>query len=996
MLGGISLWVGDEQVPLRGPQRRLLVGMLIADVGNPVAAERLAEGIRGGAPPRAQDPVNAVHAHVARLRRLLDAASDGEGSRWVASSVGGYVLRPDELDLWEYDRLVHQCTVSSPMQKLGALSAATSALDLWATPWGDLADSSALVEAARSLELRHRGLEETWAALTVDLAVGREHCDRLVRLARAEPTRERRWSLAMRGLVQADRQGEALALYGEARRFLALDLGVEPGPHLASTHRAVLHQDPTLVLPTKSSDPDNLPAVVADFVGRDSELDALDGLVTRARVVTVSGLGGVGKSRLLAEWVRRRGRQPMTQWVDLRGTVAGGVPTRVADELGLSPERNDAQHLLGLIETVLCRSPTVLVLDDADDSDGAVADLALLLAARVEHLTVVVTARHPLGITGEGLLALAPLPIPAPGRPLQGSAVHLASLLLGIDVEDGLARQVAEKGGGLPTAVALVASQHRGGIHRGTGLNMSPGAGSVVAGAVEDAVAQLSPRALTLLTRSSHLPGGMSLSLSDVMSPDTMTSFAALDLRGDRGDRAKLLRELVAESLMLTETDRHGLRYRVLQPVADALSARSGADDAGEAMRRLTGWANANVRQSYFLTPDRAGLALVAAEHVNIDAALQRGQTQDPAGMLELAVSMAEVWAFAGRVADGHRWIDTGLASASEAGTVPGPSRARALIALTNSRGLAHIAAHGDLVVEAVELLADEGLTTSDMWAVANSQLTVVLGWRGDVEGMTKARTAVRVAVSAAQSEWFEGLLLELDGLATLVHGRPLTGVPDCLRAVKTFEDLGDLEAAAVAAYFACVLARMGGMSTEPMERLLRRSEELAASAGTIKSRALVAGELARFAVARGNPERAEELARALTLTERAGNLHHAAMGRRDLGLMLLRDGQRGEAAYQLLAATRHLLRTDPPSSALAVAGLARLRSGGEHRVLAGVAWSLARGAAGTPVTEFDLAHLLVLVGPQPETLPSHEAARRTLADLLGVGHEDQQDVYRQ
>jgi hypothetical protein len=254
----------------------------------------------------------------------------------------------------------------------------------------------------------------------------------------------------------------------------------------------------------------------------------------------------------------------------------------------------------------------------------------------------------------------------------------------------------------------------------------------------------------------------------------------------------------------------------------------------------------------------------------------------------------------------------------------------------------------------------------------------------------------VRLAVSAAQSEWFEGVLLELDGLATLVHGRPLTGVSDCLRAVETFVDLGDLEAAVVAAYFACVLARMGAMSTQPMERLLRRSEELAAGAGTVKSRALVAGEVARFAIAHGNPERAEALESALSLTERAGNLHHAAMGRRDLGLTLLREGKSEEAAYQLLAAARHLVRTDPPSAALAIAGLARLRSGRESRALASVAWSLACGQVGTRVTDADRANLLVLVGSEPKSLLSHEAIGQVLADALGIEHEDQQDAYTQ
>ncbi|WP_404393080.1 BTAD domain-containing putative transcriptional regulator [Humibacillus xanthopallidus] len=979
ILGGVRLRVGALEVPLRGIQRRLIVGLLLAEAGRPVPAARLADRIRAGSTSGARDPVNAVHAHVARLRRLLDSTSGGLGSRWLASSADGYVLRPDAYDVWDYDELVRGCITSGRVASSQALTSAARALDLWSRPWGDLSDAQALADECRALELRHRSLEETWAALVVQLKVGGDHCDRLVELARAEPTRERRWALAMRALVQAGRQAEALGLYREARGVLADELGIEPGADLAATHQAVLHQDSSLLPPTEETGPDNVPVASADFVGRESDLDVLDRLVSRSRIVTVSGMGGLGKSRLVGEWVRRSGRHSMTTWVDLRGVSPDGVLARIAGELGLSPQHHSAPHLLTLIEAAVGRSPTVMVLDDADSLDGSLADVAIQLTALLGELTILVTARHPLGLTSEEVLALRPLPLPAPGRSLQGSAVNLAQVLLGSAAGEAQARHVAELGGGIPAALELIASRRRHADDRSVVVTTGSGAG-VMAEAVMDAVEQLSPHAHELLERSIHLPGGMSSALAGALAvdPGRTRSEPATGTH-----RARVLRELVSASLLVTETSAHGVRYRVLQPVADVLGDASGKDRAA-CLLAVAAWARATTRDSYFETPDRGGLSVIAAEHVNLDAALQHLHSSDPAAMLDLAVALAEVWAHSGRVAEGHRWIEAALAAAADAGTVPGPARARALIALANSRGLAHIAEHGHAVAESVRLLAEAGMTHTDLWAAAQAQLAVVLGWRGDVAGMTSAKSAVRRAVAASGSEWFAGIVLELDGLSTLVSGVPLSGVDACLEAVAVFEALGDLDAAVVAAYFACVLARRGGMSSGPLAVLLRRSEEVAAGSGTTKSRALIAGESARFAMTHGSPGRADDLARALSLTERAGNLHHAALGRRDLGLLLLRAGRTDDAVYQLRAGARHLLRTDPASSSLAVAGLARLRGGGEQRSLAAAAWSLAAGSGGAPLNDDDRAMLLALAGPAPSPLPPHRVARQTIVDLLG------------
>ena len=102
VFGGVSLSVDGREVAVRGRRRRLLVGLLLAHAPRVVALDRITAAVWGG--ERASgDSDNAVHAHVVRLRRLLDA--DPERARqWVRSEAGGYALRLDDTDLWEYER----------------------------------------------------------------------------------------------------------------------------------------------------------------------------------------------------------------------------------------------------------------------------------------------------------------------------------------------------------------------------------------------------------------------------------------------------------------------------------------------------------------------------------------------------------------------------------------------------------------------------------------------------------------------------------------------------------------------------------------------------------------------------------------------------------------------------------------------------------------------------------------------------------------------------
>ncbi len=136
------------------------------------------------------------------------------------------------------------------------------------------------------------------------------------------PFREQAWGQLMRALYQAGRSADALAAYGRARVVFATELGLEPGPALRELERSILTHDPRLGGPLAGDvlGPPNLPAALSPLIGRESELAALDRLCEENRLVTLTGTGGIGKTRLAAELAARTsGAHPFGPYfVDLR------------------------------------------------------------------------------------------------------------------------------------------------------------------------------------------------------------------------------------------------------------------------------------------------------------------------------------------------------------------------------------------------------------------------------------------------------------------------------------------------------------------------------------------------------------------------------------------------------------------------------------------------------------------------------------------------------
>ena len=411
--------VGDDglELALGGRMPRAVLALLLLRANEVVSSDQLVEELWAGAPPASG--AKALHVHVSRLRRALAAGhSDPDGERLVTAA-GGYVLRvgPEELDVQRCERLIGEgrslLAAGRPDQALAALS---GAVELWR---GDVLadfqyDAFAQGEIARLGELRAAVLEER---IAVEMLLGREAqvLGELERLVRDYPYRERLRGQLMLALYRTGRQAEALAAYRAARSALVDELGIEPSVELRQLHEAILAQDRAL-LQTDPGQPAapagattdgrapghvHLPVQATPLIGRERELAELTTLADSRRLITLTGTGGTGKTRLgMAFAAGLAERYPDGVW---------WVPLAMVSEARLVPAAIAA--VLGDIADLpmyLRGRALLLVLDNFEHVIEAARAVAELLSG-APGCGVIVTSRERLGVAAEQEYPVAPL-----------------------------------------------------------------------------------------------------------------------------------------------------------------------------------------------------------------------------------------------------------------------------------------------------------------------------------------------------------------------------------------------------------------------------------------------------------------------------------------------------------------------------------------------------------------------------------------------------------
>ncbi len=562
---------GGDRVEVGGAMLRLLLVRLAVDAGRIVTTDRLIADLWPESAPA--EPGAALQSLVARLRRAIGRAA-------IGSHPTGYRLEvpPTVLDAAEFERAVAE---GRPRE----------ALELWrGSPYADAGDAEfAHAPVARLAELRAAAIE---ARIDEDIAAGRDVIAEVEELAAAQPLREGLHARLMRALTAKGRQADALAVYDRVRKLLADQLGVDPGPELREAHLAALRTTSTRT---------NLPARLTSFVGRDLELEQVTRAVAGARLVTLTGTGGAGKTRLAVEAAERLLTDfPDGIWlVDLASTVDVVAATREA----LSTSDHPRDYLV--------TRNSLLVLDNCEHAIDAAADFAAELLARCPRLKILATSREPLSITGETLCPLRPLPdnqavtlFTDRARAVSPTFQPIASI---VDVCQAL--------DGLPLAIELAAARMRsltpaqlterlgdriGLLDKGT--RAAPQRHRTLRAVIDWSWDLLDEDERTLLSRLSVFAGGATLEAIEQVTLGTLDQ----------------LTSLVDKSLVVATEE----RYRLLETIREYASSKLDCDETRQ--RHASYYTDLVERAEPLLRgPEQAiWLTRLTAERANLDLAM--------------------------------------------------------------------------------------------------------------------------------------------------------------------------------------------------------------------------------------------------------------------------------------------------------------------------------------------------------------------------------------
>ncbi|HSA50450.1 MAG TPA: AfsR/SARP family transcriptional regulator, partial [Yinghuangia sp.] len=293
ILGRLTVTCDGVPVPLGAAKLRILLAALVVEAGRVVPVDVLVERLWQDRPPAGAR--NAVQNYVLRLRRLI-------GAEVVRTDRRGYVadIAPGLVDAHRFSALVDQgrgALARADPQRAAVLLG--DALGQWnGDPLSDLPPEP-FRDVVSALCEQRIAAHELWADALIRCGRAAETLVELRRLTERHPLHERFWEQRMLALYQCGRQGEALAAYRSAAGILAEELGVDPGADLKAMHQRVLTAAPEIAPVRRASrSAGNLPAETTSFIGREYELAEVKRLLATSRLVTLTGVGGVGKTRL--------------------------------------------------------------------------------------------------------------------------------------------------------------------------------------------------------------------------------------------------------------------------------------------------------------------------------------------------------------------------------------------------------------------------------------------------------------------------------------------------------------------------------------------------------------------------------------------------------------------------------------------------------------------------------------------------------------------------
>jgi predicted ATPase/DNA-binding SARP family transcriptional activator/DNA-binding CsgD family transcriptional regulator len=765
LLGGFSVSVGSRTI--EGSAWRLrkaasLIKLLALSPGHRMHREQVMDVLWPDLGSRAAAN-NLRHVlHVARRRFDPDPNT---AARYLTLQGDQLALCPGE-QLWVDMEAFEEAAAAARRSQDPA--AYRTAIELYA---GDLLPEDRYEEWA---EARREEVRRLHLALLVELASLYEErgehgpaVEALRRVEAEEPTLEKAHAGLMRLYAISERRGEAMAQYGRLCEVLSgKKLGVEPSSATRRLRNEIAAGEfpPPLPLPTAppregslDTAKHNLPAPRTSFVGREREMIEVKRALAMARLLTLTGSGGSGKTRLALEMARDlAGVYPGGVWlVELAPLTEGAlVPQVMAEALGVR-ERRDCTLTDAIGDALREVEQILLVLDNCEHLIDACARLVDALLASCPRLRVLATSREPLGAGGEVIWRVSSLSVPDTDRlPAAGELTRYDAVRLFLDrarmrlPDFGLtaenSRAVAEVCGrleGIPLAIELATAR------------MGVLAVAEVAGRLEDSLDLLTAGPRTAAPRQKTMRATLEWSYDLLSEPEKklfrrLSVFArgwtleASEAVGSYGigqtDILDRLSGLVDKSLVVAEVAQDGpVRYRMLEPVRQyALERLEESEESDATQRRHAAFFLALAEEA---EPELKGgqqetwVRQLEIEHDNLRAALSWTLEQGEAELvLRLSAALGEFWHMRGHLSEGCRWLEAALAK----GDAPSVVRVRALAKASwiawEQTDLERAIALGEEGLELARKLGDE-----EGVAATLLNLAVAVMLRGELERAT-------------------------------------------------------------------------------------------------------------------------------------------------------------------------------------------------------------------------------------------------------------------
>ena len=856
LLGPFEVLVGGTPADVGGSKRQALLAMLALRAGRVVGVDMLIDGLWGADLPSA--PRNALHHHIARLRAAL-------GEESILGSSDGYALHGAHVDVARFEELLADTRAAlRDGDVVTGADAVEEALGLWrGQALQGLPGTAWFSAEARRLEtLRVDALEERFE---VALALG-EHRELTpsIRSALAdEPFRERLWGQLMLSLYRSGRQADALETFQEARRVLADELGLEPGPDLRRLQEAILAHDPAIAAaPIDRRRRGNLPAQSTSFLGREEALDQLTALLHEHRLVTLTGPPGVGKSRLAVETARSlEGEFPEGTWLVDFGRAAGA-----ADAVRLLANVVDVRGPDPLARAVsrLRHAAALVVLDACEHALEEAARIVSTLLAECPGVRIVATSREALHVASEVRVPVSPLGDAAVDLFLERARAARPGFAADDETVE-LAAEIARRVDGLPLALELAAARTNVlGLaelvaildRREALLRDSPAADpsrTALRELVEWSYDLLHADEKTLLQQLSVHRGGASLA-------SLVAVGAAHGL--NEATVAYLVSALVDKSIVFASFSSGTARYDTLDTVRGYVLERL-AESGGLAAARAA-------HAAYFAgLADQARVALrgpdwlqwarrLEGENDNLWAAL--GYAHDAADSYA-AVRLGTLgwyFALADRVSEGRRFLDRSVSAAHDDGPIE--------LRIEQLADLCYIATEEldlDAALTAGERALALAVTAGAPWQLgfARLMLGLAVSQGGDAERAATLMHDAAEAFEAAGDTWGAAATSLIRAIAA-AHAGDAAAAAAMTGAARRHADAIEYDAFRVPTFLLEAWVAQRHQDGAAAEDAYGRAFELAGRVGFGDHAAFALVGLGSHALAEGDLRRAEELER--------------------------------------------------------------------------------------------------------------------------------------